>query len=64
MTNQIYVDDNGDRRLANAEELADMERMQAFRAEQESIDAQKKIARAALLEKLGITEEEAKLLLS
>jgi hypothetical protein len=64
MTDQIYVDDNGDRRLANEAELADMERMQQFRAQQQAIEEQKAAAKAALLDKLGITAEEAELLLS
>jgi hypothetical protein len=60
---EFWVDDNGTRRLANAEELADIARMTAFRAEEQAAEAAKQQARQALLDKLGITEEEAKLLL-
>jgi len=51
-----------------AEEIADMEAAQKAaeveRKAQEVIDAAKATAKAALLNKLGITEDEAKLFLS
>lgn len=46
------------------EEVAEIERAQADAAEEAAKAVQATAAKAALLEKLGITEEEAKLLLS
>jgi hypothetical protein len=60
---EFWVDDNGTRRLANDEELADIARMTSFRKEQETIETNKQLAKQALLNKLGITADEAKLLL-
>ena len=48
----------------NAKEIAEVERAQADSAKFLAELAEKQIAKAALLSKLGITEEEAKLLLS
>jgi hypothetical protein len=50
-------------RDANAEELAQMEADQAARATQAAAEAAKAAEKAALLERLGITADEAKLLL-
>ena len=51
-------------REMNAEELAQWEADQAAFAAQMQAQAEAAAAKAALLERLGITEEEAKLLLS
>lgn len=62
MTYKVQIDDEV--RNATADEIA---RIEASRAEDEARKAEaeaKAEARAALLEKLGITEDEAKLLLS
>jgi hypothetical protein len=50
-------------REMNAEELAQLEKDQAEELARREALAQAAAAKAALLEKLGITEEEAKLLL-
>ena len=47
-----------------AQEAADRERLAKLKADKDAEAAQAEAAKAALLEKLGITEEEAKLLLS
>jgi len=47
----------------NAEELAQWESAQTAQAEREAVEAAKAAEKAALLEKLGITEDEARLLL-
>jgi len=51
-------------REMNAEELAQWEANKAAAEAEAQAAAQVAVAKAALLEKLGITEEEAKLLLS
>ena len=51
-------------REMNADELAQWEADQAKAEAEAQAKAQAETAKAALLEKLGITEEEAKLLLS
>ncbi len=51
-------------REMNAEELAQRETDKAKAKQQQEVKATKAAQRQALLEKLGITEEEAKLLLS
>ena len=51
-------------REMNAEELAQWEKDQAAEATRQAVEAQKAADKAALLSKLGITEDEAKLLLS
>jgi hypothetical protein len=51
-------------RAMNAEELAQWEADKADQALRETAEAAKAADRAALLEKLGITESEASLLLS
>ena len=56
-TGEQYVRD------MTAEELAEREVMQAEAEAQAEVKVAKAIARQALLEKLGITEEEAQLLL-
>ncbi len=63
MTKPI-INDQGDIREMNNEEFAQYKIDQAHHAAQEEAEAQKEIAKAALLEKLGITKEEAQLLLS
>ena len=50
-------------RDANADELAQMEADQAAQAAQTAAEAAKAAEKAALLERLGITAEEAQLLL-
>jgi hypothetical protein len=47
-----------------AQELADRERLAKLKADEDAQVAKALAAKAALFEKLGITEEEAKLLLS
>lgn len=51
-------------REMNAEELAEYEVNQAAEAARQKAEAEKATEKAALLAKLGITEDEAKLLLS
>lgn len=51
-------------REMNAEELAQWQADQATAAAEAQVKAEAAAAKAALLAKLGITEEEAKLLLS
>jgi hypothetical protein len=51
-------------REMNAEELAQWEAAKADQAAREAAEAQKAAEKAALLTKLGITADEAKLLLS
>jgi predicted metal-dependent HD superfamily phosphohydrolase len=51
-------------REMNAEELAQWEIDKAKATERQAAEAQKAAEKAALLSKLGITEDEAKLLLS
>ena len=51
-------------REINADELAQLELDRAVEAARQEAEAQKAADKAALLERLGITEEEAKLLLS
>lgn len=51
-------------REATAEELAADQLSQAAEADRQAAEAAKAAEKAALLEKLGITEDEAKLLLS
>ena len=51
-------------RDATPAEIAETQRLEAEAAELAAKQAQAATAKAALLEKLGITEEEAKLLLS
>lgn len=46
------------------EEIAAVEKAQAIAAEEAKKQAEKQAARLGILEKLGITEDEAKLLLS
>jgi hypothetical protein len=50
-------------REMNAEELEQWESARTVQAEREAAEAQKAAERAALLSKLGITEDEARLLL-
>jgi len=57
-TNELIV------REMNAEELAQWETDKADQAAREEAEALKAVDKAALLEKLGISESEAKLLLS
>ena len=51
-------------REMNAEELAQLEANKTIADAQAQAEAEAEAAKAALLDKLGITEEEAKLLLS
>jgi len=51
-------------RAANAEELQQIEADKAAQTEQATAEAAKAAEKAALLERLGITADEAKLLLS
>jgi hypothetical protein len=69
MTNKkivIHNTESGEviEREMNAEELTQWEESQAVFAAQLQAQAEAAAAKAALLERLGITEEEAKLLLS
>lgn len=65
---KIYVNINGVETEAKGELLQSILDFQAQaeldRAAKEAEEAEKAIAKAALLDRLGITEEEAKLLLS
>ena len=65
---KIYVNINGVETEAKGELLQSISDFQAQaeldRAAKEAEEAEKAIAKAALLDRLGITEEEAKLLLS
>ena len=68
MTNQIIVIHNVEtneiiEREMNAGELAQLELDQIAEADRQATEAKRMADKAALLEKLGITEEEAKLLL-
>jgi hypothetical protein len=58
----IETDEVIDREM-NDEEFAQYEADQVANAQRESAEAQKAVDRAALLAQLGITEEQAKLLL-
>ena len=64
----MYINVNGENREMNAKEITQFEKDQAEYAEQQRlIEAEqtaKAEAKAALLDRLGITEDEAKLLLS
>ena len=51
-------------RDATAAEIAEVQRLEIEAAERAAKEAEAAVAKAALLEKLGITEDEAKLLLS
>ena len=51
-------------REMNAEELAQLESQEAAQANQKAAEATKAAEKAALLTKLGISNDEAKLLLS
>lgn len=68
MTTTIYVLDNGKKRAATEEEIAQLEADRIeWSAEDERIKADtaaKAAAKAAVLERLGITAQEATLLLS
>jgi hypothetical protein len=61
MTYKIQIDDEV--RNATPEEVAQIELAQAAKAAQDQADAEKATAKAALLERLGITADEAALLL-
>jgi len=61
MTYKIQIDDEV--RNATPEEVAQIELTQAAKAAQDQADAEKATAKAALLERLGITADEAALLL-
>jgi hypothetical protein len=64
----LYVSINNERIKLEGEALeaylADQEQMAAYEAELKKIAQEKEAARAAVLAKLGLTPEEAKLLLS
>lgn len=66
-TEDIYVGDNDVRRKLEGEELAEFlavrAEIQKIKDDAEAEAAQRATAKAALLERLGITEDEAKLLL-
>lgn len=66
-TKDIYVGDNDVRRKLEGAELeeflAEIAKMQKAKKDAEVEAAQRATAKAALLERLGITEDEAKLLL-
>jgi hypothetical protein len=61
MTHLIQIDD--EIREATAEEIAEIEAIAAKEADNEAALAKKAEDKAVLLERLGITEDEAKLLL-
>ena len=66
-TKDIYVGDNDVRRKLEGAELeeflAEIAKMQKLKSDAEAEAAQRATAKAALLERLGITEDEAKLLI-
>jgi hypothetical protein len=51
-------------RDATPEEIAEIEKVQAAKNEEEFLAAQKAVDKAALLDRLGLTADEAALLLS
>ena len=64
---EIKLDTNEEiitEREATAEELAQLKAHKEMQAEREGAEATKAAEKAALLERLGINEDEAKLLLS
>jgi hypothetical protein len=62
MTYKVQIDDLV--RDATPEEIAEIEKIQAAKNEEEFLAAQKAVDKAALLDRLGITADEAALLLS
>ena len=68
MTEEIWIGENDIRRKLEGEELKDFLAVRAkikqMKDEAEAVEAQRQIDKAALLDRLGITEEEAKLLLA
>ena len=69
MTSPMVIEHNSQtgeviERKMTAEELAQFEADQTAEATRQTTEAQKAADKAALLSKLGITEDEAKLLLS
>ena len=62
MTYKIQIDDEV--RDATPEEIADIENTKAAKDEQEFLAAQRAVEKADLLTRLGITADEAALLLS
>jgi hypothetical protein len=62
MTYKIQIDDQV--RDATANEIAEIEAAQVQAAERVALTEAKAAQKAALLERLGITEDEAKLLLA
>ena len=69
MTSPMVIEHNSQtgeviERKMTAEELAQFEADQTAEATRQTTEAQKATEKAALLSKLGITEDEAKLLLS
>jgi len=68
MTEEIWIGENDIRRKLEGEELKDFLAVRAkikqMKDEAEAVEAQRQIDKAALLDRLGITDEEAKLLLA
>jgi len=68
MTEEIWIGENDIRRKLEGEELKDFLAVRAkikqMKDEAEAVEAQRQIDKAALLDRLGITAEEAKLLLA
>jgi hypothetical protein len=62
MTYKIQIDDLV--RDATSQEIAEIEKAKAATNEQEFLAAQRAVDKAALLDRLGITADEAALLLS
>ena len=62
MTYKIQIDDLV--RDATPKEIAEIEKVQAQKAEKDFLLAQRAVDKAALLDRLGITADEAALLLS
>jgi len=62
----VYYNEQGERieRQMNAQELAQLEKDKANAAQRKAEAEAKAAQKAALLDRLGITEEEAKLLLA
>lgn len=58
---EIWVGENNTRRQLTGEELAEFEAMrQQIKDERAAVEAQKAATKAAVLERLGLTEEELK----
>jgi hypothetical protein len=60
---EFYTTEDGVRRESTAEEIAEIVKLREETEEREADKISREVAKTALLERLGITEDEAKLLL-